>query len=112
MLHKRKCWDCGNVAEHEDNVVPHVNCKACGSQDTRWVKDKLHIAKQAALVCARESCATEMAKAVAKAFLELRGHVEQLAMDHPDTAVTWPHNGLTQYRTIEDWAAFVLDVEK
>lgn len=32
---ERKCWDCGNVAEHEDNIVPHVLCKKCGSQDTR-----------------------------------------------------------------------------
>lgn len=38
MKHERKCWDCGNVAEHEDNVVPHVLCKKCGSQDTRAVK--------------------------------------------------------------------------
>lgn len=35
---QRKCWDCGNVAEHEDSVVPHVLCKACGSQDTRPVR--------------------------------------------------------------------------
>jgi DNA-directed RNA polymerase subunit RPC12/RpoP len=36
--HQRKCHDCGNVAEHQDNVVPHVLCKKCGSQDTRLVK--------------------------------------------------------------------------
>ena len=25
--HERKCWDCGNVAEHYDNCTPEVNCK-------------------------------------------------------------------------------------
>jgi hypothetical protein len=34
-LHERKCWDCGNVAMHKDNVTPEVLCKVCGSQDTR-----------------------------------------------------------------------------
>ena len=38
MKHERKCWGCGNVAEHEDNIVPHVLCKSCGSQDTRPTK--------------------------------------------------------------------------
>jgi len=37
-LHSRKCWHCGNVAEHKDNIVPEVNCKLCGSQDTRAIK--------------------------------------------------------------------------
>lgn len=36
--HQRKCWDCGNVAEHEDSIVPHVLCKKCGSQDTRLLR--------------------------------------------------------------------------
>ena len=36
--HQRKCWDCGNVAEHADSVVPHVLCKLCGSQDTRRIR--------------------------------------------------------------------------
>lgn len=36
--HHRKCHDCGNVAEHADNVVPAVLCKLCGSQDTRVVR--------------------------------------------------------------------------
>lgn len=35
---ERKCWDCGNVAEHNDNIVPHVLCKKCGSQDTRLTR--------------------------------------------------------------------------
>lgn len=34
-LHERKCWDCGNVAQHTDNVTPEVLCRKCGSQDTR-----------------------------------------------------------------------------
>lgn len=38
---KRKCWDCGNVAEHADSVVPHVLCMKCGSQDTRRVREFL-----------------------------------------------------------------------
>ncbi len=37
--HKRKCWDCGNVALHEESVVPNVLCKQCGSQDTRKVRE-------------------------------------------------------------------------
>lgn len=36
--HQRKCWDCGNVAMHAENVVPGVLCAKCGSQDTRLVK--------------------------------------------------------------------------
>lgn len=35
---ERKCWTCGNVAMHEDNVTPWVLCKKCGSQDTRLTK--------------------------------------------------------------------------
>jgi len=35
---ERRCWDCGNVAEHEDSIVPHVLCKKCGSQDTRLTR--------------------------------------------------------------------------
>lgn len=34
----RKCWNCGNVAEHADNITPDVCCQKCGSQDTRLVK--------------------------------------------------------------------------
>lgn len=37
---QRKCWDCGNIAEHQDSVIPHVLCKNCGSQDTRLIKKK------------------------------------------------------------------------
>lgn len=36
--HDRQCHDCGNVAIHMDNVVPHVICQKCGSQDTRLVR--------------------------------------------------------------------------
>lgn len=38
---KRRCWDCGSVAMHEDNITPFVLCKTCGSQDTRLVPDVL-----------------------------------------------------------------------
>lgn len=37
-LHERKCFDCGNVAWHAAKVAPYMNCKKCGSQDTRWVR--------------------------------------------------------------------------
>lgn len=36
--HQRRCWDCGNVAEHADSIVPAVLCTKCGSQDTRRLK--------------------------------------------------------------------------
>ncbi len=36
--HKRKCWDCGNVAVHMKSIVPEVLCTKCGSQDTRRIK--------------------------------------------------------------------------
>lgn len=39
--HLRKCWPCGNVAEHADNITPHVLCKKCGSQDTRLIREKV-----------------------------------------------------------------------
>ena len=39
---RRRCWACGNVADHEDNITPHVNCKQCGSQDTRLVRMPLN----------------------------------------------------------------------
>jgi len=39
--HERKCWDCGNVADHADDITPHVNCKKCGSQDTRRTKRRV-----------------------------------------------------------------------
>lgn len=37
---KRKCWNCGNVAMHTDDVTPDVCCQLCGSQDTRLVREK------------------------------------------------------------------------
>ena len=40
-VHFRKCWGCGNIAEHLDSVVPHVLCKQCGSQDTRRIKTRV-----------------------------------------------------------------------
>jgi ssDNA-binding Zn-finger/Zn-ribbon topoisomerase 1 len=36
--HYRRCWDCGNVALHTENVIPFVLCSKCDSQDTRLVK--------------------------------------------------------------------------
>lgn len=36
--HQRRCWECGNVAEHKDSITPWVLCSKCGSQDTRRVK--------------------------------------------------------------------------
>ena len=35
---ERKCYDCKNVAIHEDSILPWVLCKKCGSDDTRLVK--------------------------------------------------------------------------
>lgn len=35
---ERKCWTCGNVAMHADDVAPDVCCAKCGSQDTRRTK--------------------------------------------------------------------------
>lgn len=38
--HERKCWNCGNIAMHADNVVPWVLCTKCGSQDTRLKREE------------------------------------------------------------------------
>ena len=35
--HVRKCFDCGHVEHCIDNVMPHVICSVCASQDTRPV---------------------------------------------------------------------------
>lgn len=34
----RKCWNCGDVAEHESDVTPGVCCRRCGSKDTRLIR--------------------------------------------------------------------------
>lgn len=34
-IHERKCWGCGNAAEHTSRITPKVCCQKCGSQDTR-----------------------------------------------------------------------------
>lgn len=34
-LHKRRCWDCGEIHWHADNRTPYVCCPDCNSQDTR-----------------------------------------------------------------------------
>jgi len=38
--HFRRCWDCGAINRHIDNVAPEVCCKRCGSQDTRKMKNE------------------------------------------------------------------------
>ena len=38
----------------------------------------------------------------------LRQAIKQLAYDHPLISVSWPHRGKTYFRTIDDWASFVL----
>lgn len=38
--HQRRCWGCGNVAEHSDSITPWVLCGKCGSQDTRRVPER------------------------------------------------------------------------
>ncbi len=40
MMSHRKCRDCGNVAHHLLDVIPHVLCEKCGSQDTRLIREK------------------------------------------------------------------------
>lgn len=37
-LQQRKCRDCGNIGWHKDSITPYVNCKMCGSQDTRLIR--------------------------------------------------------------------------
>lgn len=54
---KRKCWDCGNVAEHADSVVPHVLCKKCGSQDTRLIRQPATAPKP---ICCCQSCGANL----------------------------------------------------
>lgn len=34
----RRCWDCGAINLHSDNITPEVCCKRCQSQDTRLMK--------------------------------------------------------------------------
>lgn len=36
--HKRKCWTCGNIADHASDITPGVCCQLCGSQDTRKLR--------------------------------------------------------------------------
>lgn len=53
MIHERKCYECGNVADHEDNVTPYVCCKKCGSKDTRPIKNpKCSVAAEIAVAIA------------------------------------------------------------
>lgn len=52
MNHERKCWDCGNIAEHESDITPGVLCKRCGSQDTRRTKKAKRTPTDAELIAA------------------------------------------------------------
>lgn len=38
--HYRRCWDCGAINLHSDNIAPEVCCKRCRSQDTRLMKNE------------------------------------------------------------------------
>jgi DNA-directed RNA polymerase subunit RPC12/RpoP len=38
--HYRRCWECGAINLHSDNVTPEVCCKRCGSRDTRLMKNE------------------------------------------------------------------------
>lgn len=61
------------------------------------------------MVAADHSCASREAKGVAKAFMSITERIRQLGRDNPDSLASWPQDGFTSYRTVEDWAAFVLD---
>lgn len=36
--HERRCHDCGAIAWHRDNVERDVQCRRCGSMDTRRIQ--------------------------------------------------------------------------
>lgn len=38
--HYRRCWSCGAINLHSDNIAPEVCCKRCRSQDTRLMKNE------------------------------------------------------------------------
>lgn len=40
-LHKRRCFGCGRVAYHTDNVLPHSRCAKCGSDNTQVVPTRV-----------------------------------------------------------------------
>lgn len=35
--HKRECWSCKTINDHEAAITPWVLCPHCGSQDTRRI---------------------------------------------------------------------------
>lgn len=41
----RRCWECGNIAEHASDIASGVCCGKCGSQDTRLIRrqETLHL---------------------------------------------------------------------
>jgi len=42
----RKCWGCGKIQIHQDDIVPGVLCRFCGSQDTRLLKEETQALKE------------------------------------------------------------------
>jgi len=39
MLQWRRCWECGHVGLHVDNIDPWTRCCRCKSMDTRQIVD-------------------------------------------------------------------------
>lgn len=79
--HQRKCHACDNVAEHEDSVTPWVNCKKCGSQDTRLVKIPLADQEKQLLDGAVTSEVVEESFVV-RLFVDGGGDVKRLCLSH------------------------------
>lgn len=50
-IHTRTCWECGNIAEHTDRVIPAVTCKKCGSNDTRPARPEVKRFNAESWVC-------------------------------------------------------------
>jgi hypothetical protein len=43
MLQWRKCFRCGDVDLHSDNMGPACKCRKCGSYDTRHMLDECRL---------------------------------------------------------------------
>lgn len=41
--HRRQCRECMAVEWHIDSVTPCVNCRHCGSQDTRRIQEEIEV---------------------------------------------------------------------
>jgi hypothetical protein len=75
--HERKCYECGAVAEHFDNVAPEVCCKTCGSQNTNRVsKPPVRLTRQQ--VCTALSEISQLALAACQ---EIESKVERGGVD-------------------------------